>query len=89
MVTKNETYIRAVFKQLQNDSPTGIRYAAFKLNDGVSFVHIASIETKDGENPVSKLSAFKEFLSEIEERCDESPLLNELDEVGCYRFLDR
>lgn len=87
--SENENFIKEVFKQLQNESPAGIRYAAFKQDDGVSFVHIASIETEDGENPVSTLSSFKAFLSEIKERCDEPPVLSELDEVGSYRFLDR
>lgn len=87
--SENENYIKEVFKQLQNESPAGIRYAAFKLDDGVSFVHIASIETEDGENPMSHLSAFQNFLSEIKERCDEPPILSELNELGSYRLLDR
>lgn len=86
--SEKENYIKEVFKQLQNESPAGIRYAAFKLDDGVSFVHIASIETEDGENPMSNLSTFKTFLSEIKERCDEPPILSELKELGSYRLLD-
>lgn len=87
--SENENYIKEVFKQLQNDSPAGIRYAAFKLDDGVSFVHIASIETEDGENPMSNLSTFQNFLSKIKERCDEPPILSELNELGSYRLFDR
>lgn len=87
--SENENYIKEIFQQLQNESPVGIRYASFKLDDCVSFVHIASIETEDGENPMSNLSTIQNFLSEIKERCDEPPILSELNELGSYRLLDR
>ena len=87
--SENENYIKEIFTQLENESPEGIRYPSFKLDNGVNFVHIASIETEDGENPMSNLSTFKMFLSEIKERCDEPPVLSELHEVDSYRFPDR
>ena len=86
--SENENYIKAVFSQLRSEAPAGIRYASFKLDDGVSFVHIVSIEAEDGENPLGKLSNFKAFVSEIKERCDEPPEAVELHDVGTYRFLD-
>src|SRR4051794_10965093 len=55
----NEHYIRDVFLQLAKERPAGLRYASFKLADGVSFVHIASVETADGANPLNALAAFK------------------------------
>ncbi len=45
---ENENYISKVFEQLKNDRPSGLRYASFKLNDGVSFVHIVSIGSVRG-----------------------------------------
>ncbi len=42
---ENIEYIQAVFGALENSKPEGLRYASFQLEDGVSFVHIASIET--------------------------------------------
>jgi hypothetical protein len=59
---ENENYISKVFEQLKNDRPSGLRYASFKLNDGVSFVHIVSIDAPDGSNPLGELSAFKVFI---------------------------
>ena len=41
--TENERYIASVFEQLKREQPPGLRYASFKLGDGVSFVHIASL----------------------------------------------
>lgn len=83
---ENESYITNVFEQLTRDQPPGLRYASFKLNDGVSFVHIASHEAADGSNPLSALSVFKAFTAEIRERCEELPVAVELQEVGSYRF---
>jgi len=85
---ENEALIRDVFEQLKSEAPAGIRYASFRLEDGVSFVHIASVETEDGENPLAKLSKFKAFVSDIKDRCDEPPVAVELQELGSYRFFD-
>jgi hypothetical protein len=83
---ENETFIKAVFEQLRRESPAGLRYASFKQPDGVSFVHIASIETTDGSNPLGETAAFKAFTAEIKARCDEPPVAVELNEVGSYQF---
>ena len=85
---ENENYIRNVFEQLKAEAPQGIRYASFKLNDGVSFVHIASIETNDESNPLADLSNFKKFAADIKERCEELPVAEDLNEVGSYRIFD-
>ncbi|MDH3318156.1 MAG: hypothetical protein OEO84_00510 [Betaproteobacteria bacterium] len=83
---ENEVYIGNVFEQLQRDQPSGLRYASFKQADGVSFVHLVSLETPDGSNPLGELQAFKEFTAKIKDRCDEPPVAAELTEVGTYRF---
>ena len=84
---ENESYINKVFEQLKSESPSGVRYASFKLDDGVSFVHIVSLETSDGSNPLGELSAFKAFTADIKDRCDEPPAASELTEVGSYQFV--
>lgn len=85
---ENERYIRAVFAQLEREQPAGLRYASFVLPDGVSFVHVASVETPDGQNPLVALDAFKEFAAAIQERCEEPPVTTVLNEVGSYRFFE-
>jgi len=82
----NERYVEDVFEQLDERQPSGLRYASFKLDDGVSFVHIVSRETTNGSNPLSELPAFKAFTAAIAERCDEPPVVTPLNEVGCYRM---
>ena len=82
---ENEQYIKQVFEQLEQQRPSGLRYASFKLGDGVSFVHIVSLEAADGSNPLGELPAFRAFTAAIDERCDEPPVVVNLNEVGSYR----
>jgi hypothetical protein len=83
---ENESYIAAVFEELRRKQTPGLRYASFRLGDGVSFVHIVSHESPDGANPLGELPAFKAFASTIRDRCEEPPVAMDLAEVGSYRF---
>jgi hypothetical protein len=87
-VAENEELVRAVYEELHRTAPEGLRYATFKLDDGVSFIHLASTETEDGRSPLSDVTAFKEFQRNINERCDEPPAVTELHEVGSFRLFD-
>ncbi len=49
-VAENEGLIAKVYDQLAHEKPIGLHYATYKLEDGVSFVHIATLET-EGSNP--------------------------------------
>jgi hypothetical protein len=84
---ENVRYVEDVFGELERARPEGLRYASFKLADGVSFVHIVSLEAADGVNPLAVLPAFKAFTAQIRERCEEAPVAVELEEVGAYRLL--
>jgi len=83
---ENRDYIRKVFNQLDEDKPEGLRYVSFNLDDGLSFVHVAVVETPDGKNPLPKTKAFQEFVSEIKDRCDEPPVATKASIVGSYRL---
>jgi antibiotic biosynthesis monooxygenase len=83
---ENEELVRAVYEELSRTEPDGLRYATFQLDDGVSFVHVASHETEDGSNPLSEVQAFKEFQKDIDARLEEGPVVSELLEVGSFRF---
>ena len=83
---ENESLIKAVFEELNQSKPAGLRYASFKQDDGVSFVHVASIETEDGVNPLDSSTAFKAFQAEIRDRCEVPPVAIQLDEIGSYQF---
>jgi hypothetical protein len=84
---ENEELVRAVYDELHRTEPVGLRYATFRLADGVTFVHLASHETEDESNPLWQVEAFARFQENIGERCDEAPVVTELHEVGSFRFL--
>ena len=85
---ENIDYINRIFEALKQVSPEGIRYASFVLEDGVSFVHIAFIETADGENPLAFLPEFQAFVQDIAARCDEPPQPLVADLIGSYRAFE-
>jgi hypothetical protein len=81
----NERLIRDVFAELAKQNPEGLHYAAFRLDDGVSFLHVAVID--GDENPLSALAAFGEFQSGIQDRCAEGPIPADASIVGNYRLI--
>ena len=83
-VAENEELVRGVYEELERAQPGGFHYATFKLGDGVSFVHMAS---QAGErSPLADIAAFTRFQEDIRARCDEPPVVTELEEVGSFRF---
>jgi hypothetical protein len=83
---ENEELVRAVYDELRRTEPAGLRYATFQLDDGVSFVHLASVENEDGRSPLSDVKAFQQFQKNIADRCDDAPVATELREIGSFRF---
>ncbi len=81
---ENERLIRKVFAELAETEPAGLRYAAFRLDDGVSFVHVAVLEGE--QNPLTSSAAFGQFQSGIGERCAQGPLAADAAVVGSYRL---
>jgi hypothetical protein len=80
---RNEELVRRVYEELQQTAPTDIRYATFALDDGVSFVHLASFDSDDG-NPLMEVAAFGAFQEAIGDRVTEPPQVTSLREVGWY-----
>lgn len=85
-VAENEELVRAVYEELERVAPDGLRYATFRLDDGVSFVHFSSMEG-DG-NPLLELEAFQRFQAHIADRCDERPVVSELSAIGSFRLME-
>lgn len=82
-VAENEQLVRAVYEELAASEPDGLRYATFKLPDGVTFIHVAQ---HDDPNPLPGVAAFQRFQEGIQARCEEPPVVTQLDEIGSYRF---
>ena len=83
---ENEKLIKAVFAQLAEQLPKGLRYVAIRLDDGVSFIHVAVHE--NDHNPLAGLPAFGEFASTIKERCTDGPTPVTGTVIGSYATAD-
>jgi len=82
---ENERLVRAVFAELAEHGPDGLRYATFRLDDGVSFLHVAVLDAE--ENPLSSSPAFGEFQSGIADRLAEGPLQSDATVIGNFGFV--
>lgn len=82
---RNQELVEKVFSELAETRPEGLRYATFRLEDGVSFVHVAAVD--GGSNPLNDSPAFAEFQRELLDRCVEPPAPSPSTLVGSYRFL--
>jgi hypothetical protein len=83
---ENQGLIEKVFADLEARQPDGFTYKVFRLEDGVSFVHVV-IEHDDVINPDSlqDVPAFQAFVAGIADRCDVAPLAMGATIVGGYR----
>lgn len=84
-VVENEQLVDAVYAELRAAKPDGLRYVTFRLDDGVTFIHLSLVESDDGQNPLPRLEAFQRFQDKIAERCDDPPVVTRIREVGSYR----
>jgi hypothetical protein len=81
---ENADLVRAVYAELASEAPEGFNYATLRLDDGVSFVHIAF---QDGEvNPLQTSKAFALFQERIGDRVVEGPTVSDATVVGSYRL---
>ena len=83
---ENQRLIEAVFVELDEREPEGFTYKVFRLEDGVSFIHVV-IEHDDVADPDSlqAVPAFQAFVADIAERCDIPPAATGATIVGGYR----
>jgi len=58
-VAENERLAAAVYVALREARPRGLRYATFRLADGVSFMHVVAVEGPD--HPLAAMASFAAF----------------------------
>ena len=80
---ENQRLIEKVFAQLAELAPAGLRYATFRLDDGVTFVHVVD-QDGDGPSPLASVPAFEEFTSGIAGRTVAAPKAHAAALVGSY-----
>ena len=86
---RNEQLVRAVYDELRRTEPTGFRYATFQLDDGVTFIHLASTDSGTEQSPLAALESFRQFQAGIADRCDEPPVVTAIREIGSFHAFER
>jgi hypothetical protein len=81
---ENQRLVEQVFLELNKSAPPGLRYATFRLADGVNFVHVALVDGDD--NPLSRTAAFAEFQRGVGERVVGPMTRADATVIGSYRF---
>ena len=82
--TVNEELVRAVYDELHQTQPTGLRYV--RCPDGRTFVHVAFDETPGHRNPLLEVAAFRRLTDGIAARREIPPQTAEADQIGSYRL---
>lgn len=83
---ENQRLIEKVFAELDEMGATGFAYASFRLEDGVSFVHVVVEEDGDSSVSLADVPAFQQFTADIADRCDEQPVALGATVVGAHRM---
>ncbi len=81
-VDEHLALIAAVFAEIAEARPAGLRYSATRAADGLSFTHISAMEGPG--NPLTALASFKAFTRDVDSRCDEPPKATEVSVLGDY-----
>ena len=79
---ENVGLIEAVFAELAEGEVVGIRYTALRLDDGVTFLHVAELDGDD--NPLESSPAFAAFQAGIGARLEEGPFPATATVVGSH-----
>ena len=82
---ENQRLIEAVFAELEEREPVGFTYKVFRLDDGVSFIHVAIEHDVDDPDSLQEVPAFKAFVAGVADRCDIPPVAMGATIVGGYR----
>lgn len=80
---RNQALVEDVFDELAREDGGGIGYAAFRLDDGTSFVHVAVIDDPN-RNVLQTLPAFAEFQRDLGARCVVPPAPSDATLIGSY-----
>jgi hypothetical protein len=77
---ENQRLIENVFAELAQKQPEGLRYSTFRLDDGITFVHVV---TDEGDT-LPGLSAFQEFQRDLGNRLESGPDRENATAIGGY-----
>ena len=84
---ENQRLVEDVFSELEATGATGFSYASFRLEDGVSFVHVVVEHAEQGTD-LSSVPAFQRFVAGIDRRVDAAPVVRGAQLVGAHRMFE-
>jgi hypothetical protein len=82
---ENQRLVEAVFDDLEEREPVGFTYKVFRLEDGVSFVHVVVEHDVEDPDSLQSVPAFQAFVAGIADRCEIPPVAMGATVVGGYR----
>ena len=87
-VPEIERRIAALVTALADEQPAGVRYAATKLSDGLTFMLWLELAEGVDENPLPAIPAAREFQQGLGAWTAAPPTPEPVTVVGSYRLLD-
>ena len=84
---ENAALVRAVFEELAQKKPDGLRYAVFQAADSGEFIHLCT-DQGAASGALQKLSAFQAFVTGAADRHEQQATFKEFELVGAYRTFD-
>ncbi|HEY7417244.1 MAG TPA: hypothetical protein VH593_18820 [Ktedonobacteraceae bacterium] len=85
-VAEVEAGIKRFASALEQAQIEGMRYAWFRLDDGVTFVILTEFE-EGGNNPAANLPEAQAFFEILKAAKDGQPTTEKLSVIGSYQFL--
>ncbi len=84
-VEEVDAAVKDMFAAIERAELEGIRYASYRLSDGVTYVALLEIE-EGVDNPLPGLAEFREFQENLKGWVAEPPTPDQATVVGSYRF---
>ncbi|MFJ2394942.1 hypothetical protein ACIOTI_19580 [Streptomyces sp. NPDC087843] len=82
-VDELEAALRKMFTAIEAARPKGVRYASYRLADGVTY--LAELEVADGTgNPLPEIPEFREFQATLADWLAAPPAVEHLEVRGAY-----
>jgi len=79
-VAEHVQLLQQVFRELQDAAIPGFGYAAYQLDDGVTFLEL--LDSEQGPGPLAASPSFGRYRATLDARCAVLPDMTELREVA-------
>ena len=83
---ENGALVRAVFEELAQKRPDGLRYAVFYLPDSRQFIHLYTDE--GSTSGVQEMASFQAFVAGAKDRHEQPASFAQPELIGDYRTFD-